>query len=159
MELLDLIADGTRLDVLLSKDGTLSRSRAADLIREGAVTVNGKAETKPSAKPAPGAQQARTIYRTISCENGVSLVECELLTGRTHQIRAQFAAAGHPLIGDTQYGDREINSKHASNFQQLYSYKLRFDFTTDAGILNYLKGKEFRVKRLHRGFEEISSRR
>lgn len=114
---------------------------------------------KVLSKSAPGAQQARTIYRTLSCENGVSLVECELLTGRTHQIRAQFAAAGHPLIGDTQYGDREINSKHASNFQQLYSYKLRFDFTTDAGILNYLKGKEFRVKRLHRGFEEISSRR
>lgn len=110
-------------------------------------------------KPAPGAQQAQTRYRTISCENDVSLVECELLTGRTHQIRAQFAAAGHPLIGDTQYGDRQINSRHASNFQQLYSYKLQFDFITDAGILNYLKGRSFRVKRLHRGFEEISSRK
>ena len=61
MELLDLIADGTRLDVLLSKDGTLSRSRAADLIREGAVTVNGKVEVKPSCKPAAGDKVLLTL--------------------------------------------------------------------------------------------------
>ena len=110
-------------------------------------------------KEAPGAQYAETRYRTISCDGGVSLVECELLTGRTHQIRAQFAAAGHPLIGDTQYGDPEINKKFQSNFQQLYSYRVQFDFTTDAGELNYLKGKSFQVRRLHRGFEEITGRR
>ena len=108
---------------------------------------------------APGAQAAHTKYRTISYENGVSLVECELLTGRTHQIRAQFAAAGHPLIGDTQYGDPEINKKYPSNFQQLYSYRVAFDFTTPAGCLEYLKGKSFQVKRLHKGFEEIGTRR
>ena len=110
-------------------------------------------------KPVPGAQEARTRYRTISSGNGASLVECELLTGRTHQIRAQFAAAGHPLIGDTQYGDPEINKNFSSNFQQLYSYRVAFDFTADAGVLNYLKGKSFQVKKLHRGFEEISGRR
>ena len=110
-------------------------------------------------KPAPGAQEACTRYRTISSDGGASLVECELLTGRTHQIRAQFAAAGHPLIGDTQYGDPEINKRYPSNFQQLYSYRVVFDFTTDAGVLNYLKGKSFRVKRLHRGFEEIAARK
>ena len=111
------------------------------------------------AKSAPGAQYAETRYRTISCDGGVSLVECELMTGRTHQIRAQFAAAGHPLIGDTQYGDPEINRRYPSNFQQLYSYRVAFDFTTDAGCLNYLKGRAFQVKRLHRGFEEIAARR
>ena len=110
-------------------------------------------------KPAPGAQEARTIYHTISSDGDASLVECELLTGRTHQIRAQFAAAGHPLIGDTQYGDPNINRKYSSNFQQLYSYRVAFDFTTDAGELNYLKGKSFQVNRLHRGFEEIAGRR
>lgn len=107
----------------------------------------------------PGAQAAHTKYRTLTFENGVSIVECELLTGRTHQIRAQFAAAGHPLIGDTQYGDPEINKKYPSNFQQLYSYRVAFDFTTEAGCLEYLKGKSFQVKRLHRGFEEISRRK
>ena len=48
--------DGTRLDVLLSRDGTLSRSRAAELIRQGAVAVNGKPELKPASKPDPGAE-------------------------------------------------------------------------------------------------------
>ena len=110
-------------------------------------------------KPAPGAQLAQTRYRTLSYENGVSLVECELLTGRTHQIRAQFAAAGNPLIGDTQYGDAALNRKFASNFQQLYSYRVAFDFRSDAGILNYLAGRSFQVKKLHKGFEEISARK
>jgi len=114
---------------------------------------------KVISQPAPGAQEARTKYRTINSDAGASLVECELLTGRTHQIRAQFAAAGHPLIGDTQYGDPEINKKYPSNFQQLYSYRVVFDFATDAGLLNYLKGRSFQVKRLHRGFEEIADRR
>lgn len=110
-------------------------------------------------KSAPGAQYAETRYRTITFDGGVSLVECVLITGRTHQIRAQFAAAGHPLIGDTQYGDPEINRRYPSNFQQLYAYRVAFDFTTDAGCLNYLKGRAFQVKRLHRGFEEITARR
>ncbi len=114
---------------------------------------------KVLSKPGPGAQEACTRYRTISSDGGASLVECELLTGRTHQIRAQFAAAGHPLIGDTQYGDAEINKRYPSNFQQLYSYRVVFDFKTDAGVLEYLKGKSFSVKRLHRGFEEIAARK
>ena len=55
MSVLEYTADGSRLDVLLSQDGVLSRSRAAELIKGGAVTVDGRAEGKPSAKPAPGA--------------------------------------------------------------------------------------------------------
>lgn len=106
-------------------------------------------------KNAPGAQYAETGYRVLSTSGGVSLVECRLITGRTHQIRVQFASAGHPLIGDTQYGDREINSRFSSNFQQLYAYRLKFAFNTDSGILEYLSGKSFQVKKLHRGFEEI----
>ena len=74
---------------------------------------------------------------------GLSLVECELLTGRTHQIRAQMAHAGHPLLGDNQYGDRRRNEKYNRSFQALYAYKLRFAFTTDAGCLNVLNGREF----------------
>ena len=106
-------------------------------------------------KPAPEAQYAETAYRTLTTAGGASLVECRLLTGRTHQIRAQFAAAGHPLIGDTQYGDPNVNKRFSGNFQQLYSYKLKFDFKTDAGELEYLCGRIFQVKKLHRGFGEI----
>lgn len=70
-------------------------------------------------------------------------MECELLTGRTHQIRAQMAAAGWPLLGDGKYG--KLDKRYDRKYQALYSYKLRFDFTTDAGILAYLNGKSFEV--------------
>ena len=109
-------------------------------------------------REAPGAQAARTRYRTLAMEGDLSLLECQLLTGRTHQIRAQFAAAGHPLIGDTQYGDPKINQAHASHFQQLYSYRIVFRFSGTPGPLEYLNGQSFQVKKLHRGFEEITRR-
>lgn len=109
-------------------------------------------------REAPGTQAARTRYRTLAMEGDLSLLECQLLTGRTHQIRAQFAAAGHPLIGDTQYGDPKINQAHACHFQQLYSYRIIFRFSGTPGLLEYLNGQSFQVKKMHRGFEEIARR-
>ena len=93
----------------------------------------------------PGAKTAVTEYRTLCSEGQLSLVECRLLTGRTHQIRAQMAYAGWPLLGDGKYGRERLNKTYGENGQALYSYKLQFSFPTDAGILNYLKGKEFQV--------------
>ena len=95
-------------------------------------------------KPQDGAKSCQTNYRTIVSRNGLSLVECELITGRTHQIRAQFAHAGHPLLGDGKYG--KLDKKYDRNYQALYSYKLTFTFSTDAEGLNYLNGKTFRVE-------------
>ena len=118
-------ADGT-LDSCILKDA--ARSRVSVLHKE-----------------APGAQRAVTHYRTLARENDLSLVECELVTGRTHQIRAQFADAGHPLLGDRQYGaaqDARVNG------QALYAYGLRFAFETDADVLNDLNGRSFHVKRV-----------
>ena len=94
-------------------------------------------------KMQPGAKTAVTFYRTLRSKNGLSLVECELLTGRTHQIRAQMAAAGWPLLGDGKYG--KLDKRYDRKYQALYSYKLRFAFTTEAGILEYLNGKCFEV--------------
>ena len=98
-------------------------------------------------KPVPGGKTAVTRYRTLETRNGLSLVECELLTGRTHQIRAQFAAAGHPLAGDGKYGRRSDNEKLDRKGQALWSYKLVFDFPTPAGALEYLRGKVLEVPR------------
>lgn len=98
-------------------------------------------------KPVPGGKSARTRYKTLQVKKGLSLVECELLTGRTHQIRAQFADAGHPLAGDGKYGRRSDNEKWERKGQALWSYKLVFDFPTDAGELEYLKGKTLEVPR------------
>ena len=96
-----------------------------------------------SPRMVPGGQKAQTKYRVLACRDGLSLVECELLTGRTHQIRAQMAHSGHPLLGDNQYGNRQRNEKYGRSFQALYAYRLKFAFTTDAGILNALNGREF----------------
>ena len=88
---------------------------------------------------------AITKYRLIERKDSIALVEAELITGRTHQIRAQFAHNGFPLVGDVKYGVRSratVKYQH----QALYSYKLSFDFESDADILEYLKGKTFTVK-------------
>ena len=105
-----------------------------------------KKEVAVYRKPVPGGRSAVTLYRTLAVRGGLSLVEAELLTGRTHQIRASFAWAGHPLLGDGKYGKGEVNRKYGETRQALYSYALRFDFPTNAGALEYLKGREFQVQ-------------
>ena len=94
----------------------------------------------------PGSKSCQTNYRTLDTRNGLSLVECELITGRTHQIRAQFAHAGHPLLGDGKYG--KLDKRFDRNYQALYSYKLTFTFTTDAGALENLNGRSFQVEKV-----------
>ena len=93
----------------------------------------------------PGSRKAVTEYHVLQTNGALSLVECRLLTGRTHQIRVQMAFAGWPLLGDGKYGREQLNRKYHETGQALYSWKVRFDFPTDAGILNYLRGKEFFV--------------
>ena len=105
-----------------------------------------KKEVRFFHKPVPGGKTAVTLYRTLESRNGLSLVECRLLTGRTHQIRVSMAEIGCPLLGDGKYGKGDVNRRYHETRQALYSYKLRFDFPTDAGTLNYLKGKEFTVE-------------
>ena len=99
------------------------------------------------AKPEPGSRSAVTEYQVLMSRGGLSLVECRLLTGRTHQIRVQMAHAGWPLLGDGKYGREAINRRYHEEGQALYSWRLCFDFPTDAGILNYLRGKEFSVEK------------
>ena len=100
------------------------------------------------ARPEPGAKTAVTEYRVICSGGALSLVECRLLTGRTHQIRVQMAHAGWPLLGDGKYGSERFNRDFGEKGQALYSYRLRFDFPTDAGILEYLRGREFIVEKV-----------
>ena len=95
--------------------------------------------------PEPGARTAVTQYHTLATRGALSLVECRLLTGRTHQIRAQMAHAGWPLLGDGKYGSQRRDRDYGEKGQALYSYKLCFDFPTDAGALNYLRGRSFTV--------------
>ena len=88
-------------------------------------------------------KEIATKYQVIKSDKKYSLVEVELLTGRTHQIRAHMADIGHPLVGDKKYG-----AKEKSKYYMLYSYKIRFDFRSDAGILNGLNGKIFQTDKI-----------
>lgn len=99
-----------------------------------------------SDKPQEGYKKIITEYTVIKPSSALSVCEVLLHTGRTHQIRAHMAHIGHPLLGDEKYGDKKLNVKHHMKRQALYSYKLRFAFTTPAGCLNNLNGQTFEVK-------------
>ena len=109
---------------------------SADILKDKVTVLN---------HPTEGDKEIHTQYKILDSDGQYSLAEIELLTGRTHQIRAHMASIGCPLVGDTKYGK---NKKAPDGFrrQALYSYKLKFSFTEDAGILAYLDGKEFEVK-------------
>lgn len=88
-----------------------------------------------------GYQKIITSYSVIKeFNNNTSLLEVNIETGRTHQIRAHLAHLGYPIIGDGKYGINQINKQFGYKYQQLNSFKLEFNFVTDAGILNYLNG-------------------
>lgn len=100
-----------------------------------------------------GSRRILTKYRVLDFANGYSLVEVELLTGRTHQIRAHLASIGHPLMNDGKYG-----KTHGRFSQELCSYKLKFEFE-NAGDFEYLNQKEFTIENCDvlRKYEEIKS--
>ena len=74
-------------------------------------------------------------------KNNSALLEVQIETGKTHQIRAHLAHIGHPIIGDGKYGINSVNKDLGFKYQQLTAYELSFNFKTDSGILNYLNGK------------------
>ena len=94
-----------------------------------------------------GYQEIITEYTVVkeNKEENTSLLDINLHTGRTHQIRAHLSYIGYPIIGDGKYGNNEINKKLGKKYQELISYKLIFKFDTDSGILNYLKNKEISI--------------
>ena len=97
--------------------------------------------------PSESSKTVLTKYTTLDCGKNFSLLEVELLTGRTHQIRAHLASIGYPLLGDGKYGKNSINREFKYKYQALCSYKLKFEFNSDSGILNYLSKKDFSIEK------------
>ena len=96
--------------------------------------------------PPRGAKEIITKYKVVAKKQDSSLIEVELLTGRTHQIRAHMAYIGHPLVGDGKYGINKNDKAKGYKYQALYSYKLRFSFNKETPtVLDYLNGKEFKI--------------
>ena len=86
-----------------------------------------------------GFEKIQTNFEVIEEYDDSSLVLVELVTGKTHQIRAHFAHIGHPLVGDEKYGDSNVNKKFKRKFQCLSACKVVFHF--NSGLLSYLDGK------------------
>jgi len=94
-----------------------------------------------------GSKEIITRYKTLKKADGISLLEVELVTGRTHQIRAHMAHVGCPLLGDGKYGINREEKKKGYKFQALYAYRLAFDKTDSENPLSYLEGREFKISK------------
>lgn len=91
------------------------------------------------------AKKIVTKIKVLRSYDEYSLLEIELITGRTHQIRAHLSSIGHPVIGDIKYGDKKINKFFRENYglesQFLHAYKVEFENLEPP--LDYLNGKVF----------------
>ena len=119
-----------KLSAYLFKDNKKSRVYISDVPKKGYVKI----------------ETSYTLLAKNEKDN-YSILDVELHTGKTHQIRAHLAHIGHPIIGDGKYGNNEINKKLGFKTQELYSYSLKFNFETDSGILNYLDGKYIKLNK------------
>ena len=121
--------------------------KKADTLTGFLLKDSDKNQVKIFDKQVKGSKNIITKYRVVAEKNGMSLLEIELVTGRTHQIRAHMSYIGHPLLGDGKYGINKDDRAKGYKYQALYAYRLRFDFDDESGALGYLRGKEVKLSK------------
>ena len=119
--------------------------KSAEILRGYLRKDSAKNLVTVSDKPLAGGKNIETRYRVLREKNGNSLLEVELITGRTHQIRAHLAHIGHPLLGDGKYGKNREEKGRGYKFQALYAYKLIFEPVSGDNALSYLEGRTFSI--------------
>ena len=86
----------------------------------------GKGLVRVSEHPTPGGKEIETRYKTLAVSGRLALLQVELITGRTHQIRAHLASIGCPIVGDSKYGNNAVNRELHFRYQALCAWRLRF---------------------------------
>ncbi|MGD9910201.1 MAG: RluA family pseudouridine synthase [Candidatus Izemoplasmatales bacterium] len=99
-----------------------------------------------SSTPTLDASEIKTKYTVLKEHKGFSLLEVELITGKTHQIRAHLAHIGHPVLGDPLYGNKKMNQMMHEKTQLLLSYRIVFDIVDETNPFYYLNQENILVQ-------------
>lgn len=145
---LKCINEAIREDEIRKYYFTLAKGKVKDGLYEGYILKNPETNvSKIYDTQVPNSKKIAMEIKTVETNGAYSLIDVNLITGRSHQIRAHLAHLGNPIIGDNKYGDKKLNSffesKYGLNYQYLYAYKLNFRKIN--GKLNYLKNKTVAV--------------
>lgn len=97
--------------------------------------------------PAAGAKEVITGYETLAVSGRLALLEVELITGRTHQIRAHLAHIGCPILGDSKYGNNAANRELRFKYQALCAWELRFPTRIADPRFARLSGRVFHAEK------------
>lgn len=97
--------------------------------------------------PAPGAKEILTGYETLAVSGRLALLQVDLITGRTHQIRAHLAHIGCPILGDSKYGNNAANRELHFKYQALCAWELRFPAQIGDARFSRLAGRVFHAEK------------
>ncbi len=137
-----LVSDGAVQKVYMAVlSGYLPKS--ADTLHSWLLKDEKSAVVRITDTPSIGTMPIETKYRVLREHAGLTLAEITLITGRTHQIRAQMAKIGHPVVGDPLYGDLRLNRKMNLEKQALVSMEITFHVPDEANLFHYLDNRTF----------------
>lgn len=119
----------------------------AALLRDYLLKDSERGIVKIVPSPASGAKEILTGYETLAVSGRLALLEVELITGRTHQIRAHLAHIGCPILGDSKYGNHAANRELRFKYQALCAWELRFPARIQEESFAYLSGRTFHAEK------------